>query len=371
MKKIIFVPGVTFHIPKVINSLKNLYHIKVLSTADKSRFNLDKEDEHTLIPMFFKILSRIFNYRNFSFEKIIDNLIFRYVTKFIKIRKDDIIYGCSSYALNIFSKNKENLKILDVANIHVDDSISLLKKEYEKFGLKFKYSKYLRNIQIREYNLADKIIVPSNRSLKSFLNNKIAKDKLIKTFFISNNKKIKFKKKIKEDYNIVLGYIGGNVIIKGLYYLLKAVKNSSNKNISLNLCIPKSYIELYPFLERNFDDNLMSCKGFTNQIDEFYSKIDYLIVPSISDGFAQVVLECLERNIPVISSDAVGSSEYIDENFGYIFKSQSAESLTQILNKISLTDLNSKIKTINSNFIMLKNKIENENKYLLEVLNKN
>tara|TARA_Y100000816_G_C26096422_1_gene580360 strand:- start:1114 stop:2229 length:1116 start_codon:yes stop_codon:yes gene_type:complete len=371
MKKIVFVPGVTFHIPKIINSTKHLYHIKVLSTVGKSQFNLNKENEHTLIPMFFKILSRIFNYNNFAIEKIIDNLIFRHFSKFSKIKKDDIIYGCSSYALNIFCKNKENLKILDVANIHVDDSISLLKKEYEKFGLKFKYSNYLRNIQIKEYNLADKIIVPSSRSLKSFLNNNVAKDKLIKTFFISNYKKIKFKKKFKEDNNIVLGYIGGNVIIKGLYYLLKAVKNNSNKNISLNLCIPKRYINLHHFLKRNYDDNLMSCKGFTNQMDEFYSKIDYLVVPSISDGFAQVVLESLERNIPVICSDAVGSSEYINDNFGYIFKSQSAENLTEILNKISLTDLNSKIKTISNNFITLKNKIENENKNLFQVLNKN
>lgn len=371
MKKIVFVPGVTFHIPKIINSIKHIYHIKVLSTASKSYFNLDKENEHTLVPMFFKILSRTFNYKNSSIEKIIDNLVFRYFSRFSKIAKNDIIYACSSYALSIFSKNKENLKILDVANIHVDDSISLLKKEYEKFGLKFKFSNYLRNIQIKEYNLADKIIVPSNRSLKSFLNNKIAKDKLIRTFFISSEKKIQFKKKIKGDNNLVLGYIGGNVIIKGLYYLLKAIKNNSNKNISLNLCIPKRYIDVYPFLKNNYDDNLMSCKGFTNQIDEFYSKIDYLVVPSISDGFAQVVLESLERNIPVICSDAVGSSEYIDDNFGYIFKSQSAENLTQILNKICLSDLNSKIKTINSNFIMLKNKIENDNKNLFEVLNKN
>lgn len=367
MKKIVFVPGVTFHIPKIINSTKNHYHIKVLSTTPRSYFSLDKGNEHTLIPMFFKIASRVFNYKSSSIEKIIDNLIFRNLSKFSRIGKNDIIYACSSYALSIFSKNKNNLKILDVANIHVDDSISLLKKEYGKFGLKFQYSNYLRNIQIEEYNVADKIIVPSNRSLKSFLNNKISKDKLIRAFFISSEKKIKFKKKLKEDNNLVLGYIGGNVIIKGLYYLLKAIKNSSNKNISLNLCIPKRYIDIYPFLKSNYDDGLMSCKGFTNQIDEFYSKIDYLVVPSISDGFAQVVLESLERNIPVICSDAVGSSEYIDDNFGYTFNSQSAENLTQILNEISLSDLNSKIKTISNNFIMLKNKIENDNKNLLEV----
>ncbi len=114
----------------------------------------------------------------------------------------------------------------------------------------------------------------------------------------------------------------------------------------------------------------MSCKGFTNQIDDFYSKIDYLVVPSISDGFAQVVLESLERNIPVICSDAVGSSEYINENFGHVFKSQSAENLTQILNKISSNDLNSKIKTINNNIKMLKNDIEKDYKNLFEILNK-
>ena len=130
MKKIIFVPGVTFHVPKIIKLVKSLYHIKVLSTTARSRFFLDKKNEHVLLPMFFKITSRLFNYKNFTFEKIIDNFIFRQLTKFSKIDKNDIIYACSSYAFNIFKKNRKNLKILDVANIHVDDSISLLKKEY-------------------------------------------------------------------------------------------------------------------------------------------------------------------------------------------------------------------------------------------------
>ena len=101
----------------------------------------------------------------------------------------------------------------------------------------------------------------------------------------------------------------------------------------------------------------MQFLGFTNKIDDFYKKIDVLVVPSVSDGFAQVVIEALSRNIPVICSDAVGSSEYINEKFGNVFPRYSIDKLIKILDKINIESLNNKISFIEKNFSSLNNQI--------------
>jgi glycosyltransferase involved in cell wall biosynthesis len=371
MERIIFIAGVRFHIPKIVASLRNKYNIKIISTVPRRFFKLNKNEKYTFIPMLFKILSKIMGYKSFEFEKKIDNTIFRYLSKFVKVEKCDILYSCSSYAHDIFLKSNKNLKILDVANIHVMDAEILLKNEYAKFNIKYKLNQFIKKIQLQEYRLADKIIVPSHRSYLSFINNNIDKSKLVKGFFIQLNQEPSFKKKLKIGNNIKLGYIGGNVVIKGLFYLLKALQNTSNTNLTLNLCLPYSYIEENTFLRQEYNEKIMSCLGFTDNMDKFYSSIDYLVVPSISDGFAQVVIESLSRNIPVICSDAVGSSEYLDINYGHIFESQSVMQLTNILDKINVNELNSKITSISHNINFLKKKIEDDQKEIIEILKKN
>ena len=370
MKKIIFISGVTFHIPKIIKSLKKIsnFKIKILSTSHKTNFFLDRNDEFNFIPMVFKIFSRIFDYNNSSIERIVDNITFRFLSKFTKIKENDIIYGCSSFSREVFLKAKNNFKILDVANIHVDELIILLKSEHEKFNLKFKYSNYMRCVEQEEYRLADKIIVPSNRSLYSFTKNGVDKKKLIKGFFIPLMKRNIVKKKFKNNNNIKLGYIGGNILIKGLYYLLKSLNSTSNKSLTLNMCIPQNYIENNFFLKSEFNSKIMSSVGFTKNINTFYSKIDYLVVPSISDGFAQVVQEALSMSVPVICSNAVGASEYLDKNLGHIFQSKSTEELTKILDNLNKQDLNDKISNIYKHYITFENKIKSDQKKIINLL---
>jgi glycosyltransferase involved in cell wall biosynthesis len=100
----------------------------------------------------------------------------------------------------------------------------------------------------------------------------------------------------------------------------------------------------------------------------YYSKIDYLVVPSISDGFAQVVQEALSMSVPVICSNAVGASEYLDKNLGHIFQSKSTEELTKILDNLNEQDLNDKISNIYKHYITFENKIKSDQKKIINLL---
>ena len=333
MKEIIFVPGVTFQVPNIIKKIKDISKYTVFSSSPKYKFEINQNGKYFFIPLFFKIISRIFRFQNNFYQKYIDVKLFQFLVSKKKISKHSIIFAGSCYAEKVFKKNHSNIKILDVANVHVDYGIELLETEYRKFDMKYNFDKKMRKIQIKEYELADKIMVPSNYSMTSFKKYGFEK-KVFKSFFsstkFSDKTEVKKNKKHKE---IILGFIGGNIIIKGLYYLMKSLNESQNNNLKLKLCLPLNYLNNFNHISREYNKSKMQFLGFTNKIDDFYKKIDVLVVPSVSDGFAQVVLEALSRNIPVVCSDAVGSSEFINEEFGYVFPRCSIDKLIEILDK--------------------------------------
>jgi len=368
MKKIVFIPGVTFQVPNIIKKIKNLTSYYVYTSSLKSKFQINENGKYIFVPLLFKIISKVFKFRNSFFQKYFDVKIFQYIVAKKKFPNNSVIFAGSCYAKKIFEKERNNLKILDVANVHVDYGIELLHREYQKFGMNFKYDGNMRRLQLKEYELADKIMVPSDYSIKSF---KIFgyEKKVFKSFF-SSSKESKFlkKKKIKTKNQINLGFIGGNIIIKGLYYLMKSMNNTNNKNLNLFLSLPKNYIKNFRIIEKEYDPKKMFFLGFTNNIDNFYDKIDILIVPSVSDGFAQVVIEALARNIPVICSDSVGASEYIKENFGQIFPRCSINDLIKILDNINLPNLNKQIDFIDKNYLNLNKKINESEKNFIKFI---
>jgi glycosyltransferase involved in cell wall biosynthesis len=62
-------------------------------------------------------------------------------------------------------------------------------------------------------------------------------------------------------------------------------------------------------------DKRIKFKGFQKNIVEVYGSIDVLLVPSLWEGFGNVVLEGLSHEVPVIASENVGAMEFIEQDF--------------------------------------------------------
>ncbi|QMT34411.1 glycosyltransferase [Conchiformibius steedae DSM 2580] len=103
-----------------------------------------------------------------------------------------------------------------------------------------------------------------------------------------------------------------------------------------------------------------------------YKAADIFILPSRHDGWGMVVNEAVYCNLPVIASDAVGSSEHLIKPGinGFVFKANDPDSLAENMIKYKDYQLIDKQKEL-----VLKEKIFSQyssdslSKYLIEILN--
>ena len=68
MKEIIFIPGVTFQVPNIIKKIKNISKYTVFSSSPKYKFEINHNGKYFFIPLFFKILSRILDFKIIFFR---------------------------------------------------------------------------------------------------------------------------------------------------------------------------------------------------------------------------------------------------------------------------------------------------------------
>jgi glycosyltransferase involved in cell wall biosynthesis len=154
---------------------------------------------------------------------------------------------------------------------------------------------------------------------------------------VSNKKIIKTNNHNK----IRLGFLGRIDPFKGLDLLLKALVKINNDNISLSIAA------IYPSIEnQRYYENLLEISNEINcvwefnleetQIENFFKKIDYLVIPSkIYETGPFVAHEALAHNTPVLATNFGGQKELINDGVnGYLFENDE-NSLINLLNKIS------------------------------------
>lgn len=336
-KKINIVVGGRFHAGQLYNALNNAGHdVKIYCSSPKRFFkNIDNNDI-VFIPKPFQIIQKITKKRLPKYLHEIDKIFFGKICSFI-IRDCDILWGFNGDSLEAAKKlviNKTYF-ILDRACPHIDHQNDLLIKESRK--LKYSYNKFNRKSlskYISEYNLADLIVVPSQYSASSFLEEGYA-NKLRILPLDSNISKLStsFKdfKSIGKRHKLRIGVVGGSFLRKGLVYLLRALRSIEDRhNIQLLIRAPKNNILLHEESRRLCKELDVEFIPYLDDLNDFYQSIDIFVLPSIDEGFGMVVFEALMNSVAVIASDHVGSIDgMVDGEHALIFKSGDEHALKE------------------------------------------
>lgn len=125
-------------------------------------------------------------------------------------------------------------------------------------------------------------------------------------------------------------WVGSFSIIKGAHYLLSAWKTWAPKDAILDIygrsLLPPAAVG-EPSASMRFAGTVPHC-----ELANVYRTADILVLPSLSDGFGQVVTEALSNGLPVIASQCVGSSDLISpgEN-GFLVQAGSSDDLVSAL----------------------------------------
>jgi len=311
------VVGARFNAGITANALvRNGVDLAVYTSSPSKNWEADRKYIH-FVPMPFRVLASLAGKAIPGSLKEKDAILFdRFVT--LIMRKSHILHGWASFSLESGKKQKRRggIFLLDRACPHARYQRELLLEEAELLGVDYDpMSLALMDRMEQEYQLADKILVPSSYTYESFLENGISRDKLeilrLDANFTPLAPRVRSERR---NGDFVVGSIGGNIIRKGFLYLLRAWKKIALKDAKLIIKTSQSEIDKIPFISKLIEeDPTIEVAGYFENIERFYDQCDVFCLPSIDDGFGMVVLEAFACGLPVITTTHVGASDFVRE----------------------------------------------------------
>lgn len=219
------------------------------------------------------------------------------------------------------------ITLVERACPHEDFQYELLKEEYHRLlGARLKWtSEKTMGRMRREYDLADYIIVPSQYSLKSFLERGFSPSKVLVVPLISE--KMTAPSSLPKDKFTAL-CVGGNFYRKGLFYLLKAWERLGLRDSELIIkgYLPKEFDDLRKIKNVTIIDWRLSDK----EVAALYQRASIFVLPSIDDGFGMVVAEAMAAALPVIITENVGIADGIENGKeGFVVPIRSIDALQE------------------------------------------
>ena len=356
-------PGLRFHSENYLsidNSKSNKRYI--LTSSPKYLFN-KKNFIYFFIPMPFKIISRIFKLKTFPLFKLIDSMIYQIISFFfILFINPKVIHVWGGYGFLLFLIFKNKKLIIERSSSYDEIQHSIIQFEKKRLGLIMAVIDKKKSFLLRslEYKSADMIITSSEYTKKTF---PIKYQNKIKIIYPFSNKILNYCYKKTHKSIFIIGYIGGNIIVKGLDYLLSII-DDINFKFELHLKINKTDLINFPTIKQKIlNKSYIKLIPTSNDMDSFYQSLDMVIQPSIDDGFSMVTIEALSCGIPVYSSLNNGSSEFLKEILpNNVFDINDPTYLRNLFNTINKTDLLKQSKTINKNFNYVLHEFNNYNK---------
>jgi glycosyltransferase involved in cell wall biosynthesis len=308
-------------------------------------------------------------FKKFTLTKKYNPFSFSILPSFISFR---INKNESSEIIHLHWVNFEMISIFEIGNIKkpivwtIHDlwpisGISHLEHKYQKSSLIYYFDFFLKSLK-RKYwkNKFFYLVAPSTWMLNKILENKIITN--FKAYVIPNPIDITFWKNVgitKSSTKIIIGYGAYNFLNdknKGYDLFLKALITLNNnkslfKIVTFGDKFPEEILDL-GFEVHNYGVNLSE-----NEIREFYSSIDILVVPSRIESFGQVATEAMACGCPVIGFNNSGLYDIVEhKKTGYLAKSYDSDDLANGIlwyyqnyyQKIYLSNLS--VKRIKDNF---------------------
>ena len=192
---------------------------------------------------------------------------------------------------------------------HIESQQDILREEYEKYGLPARLpDARIVEKEMREYEIADYISVPSSFAMRTFLSKGFPPAKLLKTPLGVDLSE--FQPQPKRDRVFRVVFAGRLELQKGVQYLLQAFAELKLRDAELWL-IGSRLDEFAPFLDRY--------RGSYTHIDhvpqpklrEYYSQCSVFVLPSVQDGFGIVLPQAMACGLPVICTTNTAGEDLV------------------------------------------------------------
>ncbi len=338
--------GPASFVPKISKYLISKGHkVKIISLSEKENLNYEDEIDVTRISRNLPIIFRWF----------------RTITKIYKSAKNsDLIFvnglGTETTIANIFLRKIIIRKIVGDPVWERVYNKKLTTESFDSFQknkqrLSIKIQKNIRNWSIKNSNL---IITPSEH-LKTFIQNIGFENDI---YVINNGVEIKQIEKVTLENKIIkLVVVSRLVNQKNIDIVIKAVKRIEDKNILLNIVGDGPEVNNLKNLvkEKSLNKRVSFIGKIKNsELHNYLEDADIFIQASNYEGLPHSILEAINYEIPILSTEVGGCSAILNKGErGYI-----------IPTPVSEVEISEEIRTIINNKNEAKSKVKLAKNYL-------
>jgi L-malate glycosyltransferase len=145
--------------------------------------------------------------------------------------------------------------------------------------------------------------------------------------------------KSSQQLTLNIGFLGGlNNSNKGLDLLLRSVSLLRRKDIVLHIGGDGMLLGNFKSMAKNLGiDGICNFNGEISRsgISEFFSKLDFFVLPSRYETFGIVLIEAMACGLPVIATKCGGPEEIVTPATGLLIQKESVEELKKAIENIS------------------------------------
>ncbi len=247
-----------------------------------------------------------------------------------RIRPCDIFVGWSCFSLYTLRKIRRlspSKVIIERGSCHIETQQSILKEEGERLGIKTGLPcRAIVEKELREYEEADCIFVPSALAKNAFGDRNVPVDKVVQVALGVDTQR--FKPIPKDDRKFRIIFIGLS-IVKGLHYFLQAIDELKIKDMEVWL-IGGINEDIRSFLSK-YSSSFRHLGIIPHrELYKYYSQGSLFVNFALEDGFALALLEAMACGLPVICTYNTGAKDIVRDGVdGYILPTQDVEALKE------------------------------------------
>lgn len=231
----------------------------------------------------------------------------------------DICVAWAGYGLKTITAAKKSgaRTVIERGSSHILYQTQILKEEYEKFGARIRlaHPKVIEK-ELREYEEADYISIPSEFVKRTFLENGIPEKKLIHVPYGVDLSA--FRQVPKGDNVFRVVFAGGMSLRKGVHHLLQAFAELDLPNSEL-LLIGGMNDEIKPFFKKHESRYKYIGHQPHSELYRYFSMSSVFTIASVEEGLALVIPQAMACGLPVICTANTGGEDVVrDGKDGFV-----------------------------------------------------
>ncbi len=284
---------------------------------------------HTTLPLAFGI-------KGLKHDWIWNECFDRFTAFRISLRKDyKVFVGWSGMSLHSIRQAKKNgkISIVERGSSHILFQNNILKEEYRKFGKDFQIHPKVIEKELKEYEEADFISIPSLFAKDTFLEYGIDEKKLFHNPYGTSShfqEGININQKETKKFRIL--YLGSLTIQKGVVYLFEAIEKLSIPHNKFEIWLIGHVSDEIKSILDNYRKDNWKVFGHVDhyELPNLLNQCDVGVQSSLQEGLSMVIIQMLASGVPVIATINTGALDIIDNcTNGYIVPIRSSEAIKE------------------------------------------